>query len=246
MQKFVEKYSSTIMPICKNDAKPWYKSKKVKVVYNAVDSRRFNVDIVPYCIKGVETDPKILFLGGLSKEKGTLVIFEVFKRLLSVLPRAKLIVAGYFDDSSANLTSLRCYFPTERYKIKVMRVLEKIKDSVIFLGPIKNVPRVMVASDVVVFPATVGHFARPVIEAGFMKKPTVASDLSPLDELVINEKTGYLVDFRNFDIWAQRLALLFSDENLRRRIGENAFRYCRERFDVRDQVRTIQKVYESI
>jgi glycosyltransferase involved in cell wall biosynthesis len=246
VQKFVEKYSTIIMPICKNDSKPWKSNPKLKVVYNAVDTKLFNFNVEPFQIKDCENNPKILFLGGLSKEKGTLVIFEVFKKLLNKMPSAKLIVAGYFDNNEKIKIKLDYYFPTEKYKRKVNKTLRDIEKSVIFLGPIKNVPQVMAASDVIVFPATVGHFARPIIEAGFMKRAVVASNLPPLDELVIDGKTGFLIDPKNFDLWADKLFLLLNNEKLKDQMGCEALDFCKKRFDVLDQIKKIQNVYEEL
>ena len=246
VQKFVEKYATIIMPICKNDAKPWKGNPKVYVVYNAVDPKLFDANLEPFKIVGSEKNPKVLFLGGLSKEKGTLVLFKVFKKVLKILPNAKLLVAGYFDNKEKSRWTLDYYLPTERFKRKVNKVLNKIKGSVLFLGPIRNVPQVMAASDVVVFPATVGHFARPIIEAGFMKKTVMASKLSPLEELIDNNKTGFLVDFKNLNLWEKKLSLLLMNDSLRRQMGEVGFVFSKKKFDISDQIKKIQKAYEKL
>lgn len=247
---FVKKYSDIIMPICRNDARPWVNNKKVNVVYNAVDNNIFDKDIKCdefFTLKNLsKEDPKILFLGGLSREKGTLEILKIFKQLLKVLPNAKLLIAGYFNLELNNFLSVRRYFPVDRYKIKVKKVLSQIKDSVIFLGPIKNVPQAMAGSDVIVFPATVGHFARPIIEAGFMQKPVVASKISPLDELVINNKTGFLIDIKSRKLWVENLYNLLVNKNLNKEIGTQAYHFCLEKFDIKKQVVEIANVYQRI
>ncbi len=296
MQKFVQKYASVIVPICKDNASPWLGDSRVNVIYNAVDKNIFNkemplrpFDTPPLDELGTAlrasglrshfggvgqgereskfdkeplvvslsnhkrqqaarttASPKILFLGGLSKEKGTLKIFEIFEKLLKTLPEAQLLVAGYFDLSLKHFLHPKHYFPAESYKIKVLKVLERIKASVVFLGPIKNVAAVMATSEVIVFPAAVGHFARPVIEAGFMAKPVIASKLSPLDELVIHEETGFLVDIENYDLWVERLFLLLTNKNVNQKMGKNAFDFCSKNFDVKDQIVNIDKVYSNI
>ncbi len=185
----VAKYSNFILPICKNDAKPWKRNSKVQIVYNAVDGSIFDKKIKREGF--LQDSPQILFLGGLSQEKGTLEIFEIFKKLLNILPEAKLLVAGYFDLDLKSDVSLKKFLPSQRYKIKVKKTLDQIKDSVILLGPIKDVPQIMAASDAVVFPATVGHFARPIIEAGFMGKPVVGNDAPLLHHRTNEEPFGF-------------------------------------------------------
>ncbi len=244
VKRWVEKYSNIIMPICKNDAKPWPKNQNVNVVYNAVDRKVFDKSIKLKVF--FEDFPKILFLGGLSKEKGTLEIFKIFKKLLKIMPDVKLLVAGYFDLKLKNIFSFKRYFPVDRYKIKVQKILSKIKNNIIFLGPIENVPEAMVASDLIVFPATVGHFARPVIEAGFMEKPVIASNLPPLDELIIDSKTGFLIDVNKHNLWVEKLHALLTNKNLNKQIGQNAYQHCLQNFDITDQVKKIDNIYQQI
>ena len=250
VKNLVEKHSTVILPICKNDAKPWKGLEKVSVVYNAVDKDKFNKDLEKQEFL-LENNfdkhvPKILFLGGLSEEKGTLVAFEVFKKLLNLIPNAQLLVAGYFDLSLKNRLNLKRYFPSQTYKMKVGRVLKGIKNNVLFLGPIKNVEQFMAISDVIVFPATVGHFARPVIEAGFMGKPVIASDLPPLDELVLEGETGFLIDTKKHELWIRRLHALLTNKVLNKKMGQSAFEHCLKNFNLNDQILKIEGVYKEI
>ena len=189
---------------------------------------------------------KLLFLGGLCQEKGTLEVFKIFQDLLKVVPDAQLLVAGYFDLKLNNIFSLKRYFPVDRYKIKVKKVLKRIKNSVVFMGPIKNVPEAMAASQVVVFSATVGHFARPVIEAGFMAKPVIASDLLPLNELIIHNKTGFLIDIKKRNLWVDNLYNLLSNKKLNTQIGSAAYDYCVNNFNIKDQVNKVEQIYSNI
>ncbi|HBS47710.1 TPA: hypothetical protein DEO28_05100 [Candidatus Dependentiae bacterium] len=241
IKKFVEKYATKIVPICKNDAKPWQNNPKVEVVYNAVDPKIFDYNLYPYA----NNDLKILFLGGLSKEKGTLVIFKAFEKLLKEIPNAKLVVAGYFNNQQSK-SYFKYFLPSEVYKRQINKILEKIKDKIIFLGPIKNVPQIMAESSVIVFPATVGHFARPLIEAGFMKKAVIASNLSPLEELVIDQKTGYLINPQNIDEWADKLKFILLDNVLQRNLGVENFEFCNKHFSIKEQLKKIESIYENI
>ncbi len=247
IKKCVEKYSTKIVPICKNDSRPWIDSPKVNVIYNVVDSKIFdkNISEQDFLLKyNLSQDkPKILFLGGLSQEKGTLEILKIFQDLLKIVPNAQLLIAGYFDLKLNNVFSLKRYFPVDRYKINVARVLKNVRSSVVLLGPITNVPEAMAASQVLVFPATVGHFARPVIEAGFMAKPVIASCLAPLDELVFNNKTGFLIDMNNRKLWVKKLSELLLDKKLNMQMGENAHRYCLQKFNLDLHLKKIESMY---
>ncbi len=246
IKKCVAKYSSKILPICKHDALPWKDNPKTCVIYNAVDPKKFDFNIA---IRDVayhnNSSPKILFLGGLSQEKGTLVIFKAFEKVLHQIPEAKLLVASYFDLDLSKTSYFKRLFPAYKFKVEVANILEKIKKSVDLLGTIQNIPQAMAASDLIVFPATVGHFARPIIEAGFMKKPVIASDLAPLDELVINNQTGYLIDPNDIDAWSDKLLLLLTDKDLNKKMGDAGYSFCIQHFTVNAQKKFIENIYEQ-
>ena len=104
----------------------------------------------------------------------------------------------------------------------------------------------MSQADCLVFPATVGHFARPIIEAGFMAKPVVASALAPLDELVVDGVTGFLVDPKNIDLWAQKIIELLTNYDEAEKMGQAAYDFATEKFSLTHQIGLVQKVYKSL
>ena len=250
IKNWVGKYSDFITPISNNDAKPWAGNNKVNVIYNAVDGKKFDKNLSAetffkkYNLS--KTDPKILFLGGLSQEKGTLNILKIFEQLLKILPEAKLIMAGYFDLSINNIFSLKRYFPTQRYKIRVKKILKKIIKSMIFTGPIKDVELSIAACDVLVVPSVVGHFARPIIEAGFMQKPVIAAKTSPLDELLIHGHTGYLLNINKSEMWVEKLYALLTNKQLNEQMGKNGYDFCLKNFNIQDHVKSFEQIYNKI
>jgi glycosyltransferase involved in cell wall biosynthesis len=243
IKKIIARCATTIVPISRHDAAPWKELAKTQVVYNAVKEDFFN----PAQAVAHSSDhrPTILFLGGLNEEKGTLNILKAFVCMRSRVPHAQLWIAGYFDTTLHTPFSFSYYRPQERYKRAVLKMIEQCGDAVTLLGAIREVPTVMALSDVVVFPATVGHFARPVIEAGFMKKPVVASACAPLDELIVHEKTGFLIDAQDIQGWVDILERLCTDKSLNESMGAAAYHYCRDRFDLSQQVGEIEKLYEQ-
>jgi glycosyltransferase involved in cell wall biosynthesis len=250
IKKCVEKYSSAIVPICRHDARPWQNNPKTHIIYNAVDPSKFDFDLSPSNFlkqyKLEAATPKIFFLGGLSSEKGTDVILKAFAGLLKQLPSAQLLIAGYFDQDLDSTSFSKKFFPAYKFKKDVLAMCEQYKNSIVLLGPIKNVPEAMAACDVVVFPANFGHFARPVIEAGFMKKPVVASNFAPMDELVIDDQTGFLVDPKNIEQWAEKLFFLLTNKDLNKKMGEVAYKFCKANFTLKNQIKIIEKIYMSV
>lgn len=249
VRRRVGKYSDFIVPISQNDARPWAKNSKVSVVYNAVDQQKFdknldrNIFLQKYNLK--KDDPRILFLGGLSKEKGTLVLFKIFEQVVTLLPDAKLIVAGYFNLKRVSMFSFKKFSPSQAYNSKVFKILKKIKNNIIFTGPINDVEFALASCDVMLNPFTVGHFSRPVIEAGFMAKPVIASKLPPLDELVVHGVTGYLIDTDDIGAWVEKVYALLTNKKLNEQLGKNAYDLCVKNFSVIDHVKKIENLYQT-
>lgn len=239
IQHYVKTYSSAIIPISKSDATPWKNNSKTTVIYNAVDKQKFNSAI----LTSTQHPPTILFLGGLSEEKGTLVILKAFQQLLATLPNTRLLIAGNVD---LQKLEQQPFSPSWKFYQAVSFIYHAIKGNITLLGTVHNIPELMHTSNVVVFPATVGHFARPIIEAGFMKKPVIASNLPPLDELVLNEETGFLINPQNTNQWAKKLEELLTKEELNQKMGEANYNFCTKYFDVTDQIEKIEKIYNRV
>jgi glycosyltransferase involved in cell wall biosynthesis len=120
------------------------------------------------------------------------------------------------------------------------------RDGVRFIGEEDDVPRLLAASDVVTFPSTVPHFARPIIEAGAMAKPVVASRLGGPLELVEDGVTGVLAPPDDVEALATALVGLLRDPARRTRMGEAGYQRVRERFDASAVARRVFEVYEEI
>jgi phosphatidylinositol alpha-1,6-mannosyltransferase len=69
------------------------------------------------------------------------------------------------------------------------------------------------------------------IEAGCTGTPSLVTRTGGVSEVVIDGETGILVEQGETDTIPQRLAHLLSDRAYRRRLGENARKLAREKFD---------------
>jgi glycosyltransferase involved in cell wall biosynthesis len=240
--------ASNIIAISHHDAQPWATSTKMHVIYNAVPADRFDYRISPKAFieqHNLKQAPRILFVGGHSKEKGTLAILHIFAKVLRTIPTAQLLIAGYLPHTHTN-GFLRSMTPGACHTQAVITELKKLGNCVVLLGPINSMPQAMAAADVIVFPATVGHFARPIIEAGFMKKPVVASDLAPLNELVIDGKTGFLLRPYDYNAWADRLITLLTNPTLATSLSQAGFDYCTKTFSLPEQIIKIIQLYDDV
>lgn len=237
----VKKLADAIVPICKNDALPWANDRKTKVVYNAVPAERFKADN-----QEKSSNLTLLFLGGLSQEKGTLLLLQAFKKVLEFQPEAKLLIAGLWTPKLGLFGSNFALTAWQKYWKKVLSELEQIKNSVEILGVCQNIEELINSCTLLVSPFTVGHFSRPVIEAGFLGKPVVAPDLPPFDELVEDGKTGLLFKSSDAHDLAAKILMILQNQALAKTLGENAQIFCHKKFGIEEQIKKISQIYKSL
>jgi glycosyltransferase involved in cell wall biosynthesis len=138
----------------------------------------------------------------------------------------------------------------DAYQQAVQRAIEAldpvVRSTLIFTGIRTDVPDMLAASQCLVFPSSVPHFARPVIEAAAMAVPAVASDLGGPRELIEDGETGRLVPPGNPAALAAAIGMLLGDPESARRMGETAYRQARERFDANRNGAATIALYDEI
>lgn len=118
----------------------------------------------------------------------------------------------------------------------------------ILTGLRQDVPQLMRAMDIFIFPTEAGYesFGIAVIEAMAAGTPVIASNIGPLREIVVNGKNGILIPQKDPNALRYAIEELIRDGALRKRIGEEGQRTVLERFSLKKAIREIEKVYEGI
>lgn len=239
MKHLVNKFSDAIIAISEYDASRLVPSKKIKVVYNFVDFKTFDKSLKGdyYARKfGLKGKKIILMLGGISKLKGTHVLIEALKRVKEKIPQVKCVIAG----------PSKGFLGFYAWSVKRFVRQNGLQENVVFAGTVKDVPRLIAASDVVVFPSTRPHFARPVVEASAMAKPAVASKLGGCLEIIVNGKTGLLVKPGDLRALAEALIKILGNPASAAKMSSKGYGFAKKNFDAEKNVRQIMQVYDSL
>lgn len=118
-----------------------------------------------------------------------------------------------------------------KYKLMNKAIQLGLKDCVQFPGFIENIKAFMKSIDVFVLTSRWEGFGYVLAEAMASSKPIVAYNVSSNPELVINGKTGYLVETGNSEQLFAKTLKLMTDPNLRQRFGEKGRKRVEEKFD---------------
>ncbi len=82
-------------------------------------------------------------------------------------------------------------------------------------------------------------------EAQLMKKPVVATNVGGVPEMMIDGKTGFLVEQGNYNQIIDKLSLLFGDKELAKKMGNEGRKFVEETFNWERVTKNFIKATES-
>jgi glycosyltransferase involved in cell wall biosynthesis len=175
---------------------------RIKVLYSGVDHALYR--------PGLKFEhPTILWIGRMKKYKNLDHVVRAFKIVKASVGNARLILAGDGEEQS---------------RVRVLAAQEKLDSDIVFAGSVSvdSKVRLLQGAWSTVYASMVEGWGIGVIEAAACGTPTVAYGTGGLKEAIIDGTTGYLTKYGAADELAQKLERVLTDENLRRRLGENA------------------------
>jgi len=183
-------------------------------------------------ILGLEQDTfYLLFLGGISKLKGTLTILKAME-LLRTNYNIKLLILGDLESSAAGYYSQKC---------KSM-----MHDNIQVYGLQKSAGLFYSAADAVVFPSSLPHQARPIYEAGFYSLPVIISDFEATKEEVIDGFNGLVFEPKNSIELRNAILRLYDNYDMRKNIGINNNELSNKLHSMENSKKRLILIIESI
>lgn len=180
-------------------------SDKIRVIYNAVDHKKFSKKASKKEL-GFPNEVKIvLFHGRLSVQKGPEFFLRAAKRVLEKEKKVRFIVSGKGD-----------LLP----RLAELSIELGIQDKVVFTGytPDEQLPLMYAASDVYVLSSVSEPFGITVLEAMASGTPCIVSKTSGVSELIRN---CLRVDFWDVDEMASKILSVIRNECLKKELEEN-------------------------
>ena len=227
------------------------------VIPNFVDFNRFNQEVDGSACRqdlGLKkSDFAVLFLGGLGKIKGIHPFLEAVRIEHERNPHLHVVIASGISPQSTRwiartarvvLPLLGC--PTTRQRAMAFMQLNQMQCYVHLLPFRSDIERLIAACDVLAFPSIEPHFARPVIEAGAMGKPVIASRIGGVEELIEEGVTGILVPPGDVHAIADALHTLFTQSAMAANMGRNGCKRSQLSYNADINVEEITRIYDHI
>lgn len=259
IQRLILRYASSVIYIC-NDNRDHLclGHPNERVVHEPVDFDKFDKNMDRARIKenlGIPDDFRVvLFVGGCSSYiKGILPLLKSLRFLREQIACFKCITLGTLSSASTR------FFPTLKRKCanlfgvysvrqKIERLIRRhgLEEHVLLLPFLENVEEYYTAADVVAVPYITPHFARQILEAGAMAKPVVASKIGGIEEAVVDRETGLLVLPNDERSLANALAEVLENPEMGQRMGEQAYKIAKEKYELNVSVKQVMDIYASL
>jgi len=194
----------------------------------------------------------VLTLGGDNPIKGTIHLLQA-AALLKGDERLLFLVAGMDSPPQEHLKEARLKrvvkmlfgFDT-RERIWALYRRENLAHCVRFLGVRRDIPILLAACDMLAFPATEGHQARPVLEAGAMAKPVIVSDFPCNREFVSQGQTGILVQPKDPADLCRAIQMLIQSPELGVGLGEGNYQLSVQRHNRATSAGRFSRIYDRL
>ena len=206
--------------------------KKVYVIQNGVDLEGFlpanpNSD-TKYC--------NVLFVGRLLPNKGLKYLIEAAE--LIVTKTSKKIKFKIVGDGA------------HKAQFEELVACKGLNDYFVFLGKVPSISAIFQDGGIFVRPSLTEGMPLTVLEAMASQLPTIASNVAGTSELVIQNKTGLLVESGNIEQLADAILRLVESPELAQNLGKNARKFIerkyKERYSWNAVATSTLSVYNSI
>lgn len=188
----------------------------------------------------------ILYLSNLIISKGYLDLLDSLKYFEMQTLDYKCTIAGNIYTSPDDPETMDIKSLEDNIKKKLNEL--KNKENVKYIGPVEGDAKIklLVEADVFVLPTYYINEGQPIsiIEAMAYKNAIISTKYRSIQDLVTNNKEGFLLKPKNPKDIADKLQFLFDNKNALRKIQYNAFQKFTKNFTREKHIKKMLKVLE--
>jgi len=208
---------------------------KITVVYNGIETKKLDlpVDVARARKKLSIPDgvPVMGMLANFNPVKGHRYFLDAAVIIKKTMPDVHLVMAGEGP-------------VLEQTRQKAVQLgLERCTR---FIGYTEAIAEALSVMDVVVSPSCSEGFSNTILEALYMSKPVVATDVGGNAEVIRNGQTGILIPPKNADAIARWVSAMFTDKDKARMLGNNGSRLVREKFLIPTMMENTMNIYDDL
>jgi len=214
---------------------------QVGIIHHGIDMDRFVPD--PQSRERVrrelgigEQERLVGIVGRLNESKGHLQFLEVAQRILPNFPDTRFVIVGEAsrgEDEEANA---------------ILDKIEKadLKERMILTGYRDDVPDLLGAMDLFLFPTHAEAFGLVIVEAMAMGLPVVSANCDGVPDIVEDGRTGLLVPPRDVDGLTLAVTELLGNEEKRRTFGQAGRQRAEDLFSEEKMCEKMEDLYRRL
>ncbi len=206
-----------------------------------IEHSKINIIFTPHVTKSLIEYPAtergtntILFLGRVVPGKGVHILIEALSYVVNKVANIRLLIAGPED---------------LKYAKKLRKLVAKLKleKSVHFLGSVHGESKIKLLSLATIFclPTLVDYHPIVLLEAQALGTPVISTKVGAIPEIVIDGRTGILVEPGSVKQLAKAIETLLIDEETRERMSINAREWAKN-FTLEKVVDKLEAVYKNL
>ncbi len=206
---------------------------------------RSGIDINGYLRQAIQSDEKKLqFRKSLGINANDIVLITVGRFSYSKAQRYSIEAFATLQKKYSNLKFLLIGEGELLHDSKVLAKTLKIPDnSIYFLGYQKDIPRYLSISDLFIFTSLREGLPRVIVEASVLKIPVVTFQVEGAEEVLQNEKTGFIIPQGNANTLLSKTEELILHPELRLSFGKGAYQFVIQHWDVSIMTEQLYKIY---
>ncbi|GAB6282544.1 MAG: glycosyltransferase family 4 protein [Ignavibacterium sp.] len=215
---------------------------KIEVMYNLIDEKYFNQNIISMNKDILENDilklknqfyiplnnKVIFFAGRINKIKGIDILINAFKKLNKEYSNLSLLLIGEILDAQFNEKNL------------------KQIPNIIYLQPQKDIDIFYYLSDIIVLPSRVESFPLIMLEAGIFQKPFIGSKTGGVAEFIEHNHQGLLFESENVNELSNTIKYLLNNEEEGNRLAKNLNEKVKRFCNSSDYIQRLNNIYDSL
>jgi glycosyltransferase involved in cell wall biosynthesis len=171
-------------------------------------------------------------IGRLVPQKGFDILIEAFSKIAAQVPDLYCLIIGTGEDQQKLTQQIRAAGLEARIRLAGYRERSKA------LSMLKS-------SDIFVMPSRYEGTPIALLEAAALARPILAARVGGIPELVTHEQHAYLVPMQDPDALGEGFVRLALDRDYAKRLGHNAQKRVRERFNPEAQLNDTWAAYEK-
>ena len=210
-------------------------SAKIRVIHNGHATDTWKPDGQRVAVRerlGIGPDAQLaVFVGRLAEQKCVCDLVDAVGRIVGRYPRLRVIVIGNG--------------PLEA-ELKQQAQLERLADVILFLGWRSDVPKLLMASDLFVYPSRFDGLANAVIEAALAGLPIVACDAAGVRDVVRHDEHALLVPPQHADEFAAAIVDVLENPQQARARAQAAQQHAQQSYAIGSSLEKLYSFYDDI